>query len=450
MKPFSNGAVAVAAIALAGCKSSPPSSPPPSPALTSAAHAASSPISTATLAAAAPASVEQVVCHDRSPCRVDRETAAGRDHDGRPLTVVKVALTELDPKAREKAGSLVGEEYWLLVGDPVAAGRAQVLVEYSENYRDLDDSHTGNVSENRFEFVHGKRSSSGARKQSQSVELSLAPLRITRTAYQRQDAPGWNEGGWLDLTTLQGEGYWGGPSCAPGGDLIGAAFTLIPSTTLPPEFLATAWKSARLDGCSAHIDGREPRFTSLAGDSELPKTNAELSLVASGRTLIVEVIDQKLVDPGDQIEIWLSTGTATCANWSTSCVDQGTDAAPRQWLIAAANGRVSAGFGRPAATDLAVEIADGPQPQHGVAKRFKVRLPDGFDRITVVYDNVNAPGGAPQMLPTSRFAPKVSASFGRFEIIDPSDATCVLGANGSLTAMSTHSPEPGRAFITMR
>jgi hypothetical protein len=224
---------------------------------------------------------------------------------------------------------------------------------------------------------------------------------------------------------------------------------LIPSVMLPAEFVAGAWKTAGLDGCAGFVDAREPRFKRFANVSTLPTANVSLSLVASGRTLFLEVVDATWIDPGDQIEVWLAPGVASTDNWLGSCVDEAGDPAPRQWLIRAANGRVSAGHGEPSPRDLRVEVADGPRTARGAAKRFKIELPPGLDRIAVVYDDVEAAGGPAKMIPTSTFRPGVGASLGRLERVDPLDAACVLGPDGALRTVSARAPEAGRAFVSV-
>jgi hypothetical protein len=210
--------------------------------------------------------------------------------------------------------------------------------------------------------------------------------------------------------------------------------TLLPQLTLPETFRSGGWKTASLGDCSTTASfvtfGKQsgPRDASLravmhaAGEQSL-----ELYLEVSDDAFVVTAAKWPRAD---HVELWLSDSTDP---WERCAGKKGGV----QWGLAL-DGTVNAGYGAEGQRPPTVEVARAD----GLA-RLKVTVPGGpWSRMALVYSDSDDGQKQKALLSTSTLTFASEVSFGPWQAIAPTEATCTLDGD-ALRPTSTRAFTPG-------
>lgn len=225
-----------------------------------------------------------------------------------------------------------------------------------------------------------------------------------------------------DWKRFVGETTWFSPPCAedgsPQGIAVGDAefppdyaYTWIPSVELPADYLATGWKTTRIEGCSASIDATGKAGYLISGEASTAQDTRIRILSAQDKAFVIEVEDDKLVGE-DRLEVWLGP---PLQDWSSSCVFATQKDDVVSWNVRATDGKVTPATGKPKAKALPVERASGEDG----SLRFKISLPEDRRAMTVVYADSDGGKKVERRIATSRLSDKgYSVSLGDTTPVD--------------------------------
>jgi hypothetical protein len=327
---------------------------------------------------------------------------AGRDHKGQALFVATQGEDCFVPEAHEAKmdPSRHCQTYrYTLVASKGSELRALALLAEScipFEERGAHGGHMTGVAGKKQIFREARAASVwGEAGGNTTVELGLDPLRVVSLGKDNQDVEDWTwnwdafegKATWTAIdckAQARGTGPDGGPEKANPTYTIGGV--LIPSVSLPDDFIAHRWRTTGLGRCAALVDGGQRGHTvhgsvGPPGDATL---RAMLTDAGESPTLFVEVSDDRFVGPGrswvtdDHLELWVGEAKLgeerACGQESTEWI--------AQWGIRVADGAVFAAHG-------------GPPPLVGVERvvvghtaRFKIPMPERRgDRLTVVYSD---------------------------------------------------------------
>lgn len=415
------------------------------------------------------AALRAALCADRSPCHVLRDRPAGQDPAGRRLSVVSVWAGQVRSdeeegttgEAPEPEGALPADihleqgeredttsanfggchriEYWLV------ARRGEIIDAATPLLRLCNDGHgAASVGEDTVTIGDGSLTHATAGgsswRWSETREISLAPLRIRRTA-----SNGWwnmssnvenTEWSWDDFA---GKTTWYSPPCNANGQPdfpsdsqdvgpgdrggVEYSYAALPMVEIDEPFASSGWKTAGLGRCALSLDAAGERGFVVHGKPG-ERSDAALRVVASARgVLYIEVEDDRLVGPSprwvrdDHLEIWLAKDLP---GYMAHCLDKVDP--PEQWGIRIADGKVFAGAEQPDPAALTVERvaashAAGPT-------RFKIGLPPGHQAVTVVYSDSDDGRKQERLLATSKLTHGNPFTLGAFTRLPPERVTC--------------------------
>jgi hypothetical protein len=388
------------------------------------------------------------LCKRRSPCAVVEAKPAGRDTQGRALTVIELNLGKKNPENTSGDERFdcrpFRREFWLRVEGVAPAQR--IFDFCNDGYGAAgvgdDEVETGN---NRL--VHARNGGSAWRWDVKRT-IQLSPLRVLTEAHcsYHNIAPGFTTSVW-DWQRFAGEARWTPKRCAPARtpaeeeEELGCTPEKATRRYLPIPMLEGALKRAggkllHLGSCAAAIDeGGQRGFvihgTPRAGGAELR------ALMASKRDLIVTVTDDGFARGAaswvndDHLELWLGHGRANleCEN------DKPADL--RQFGIGF-DGRVHAGYGnarKPPRVVARLERKLGTRSQ----VTLHLLLAEEVDGLTLVYSK-SANGRQVRLVATSPIRRTDPTTLGGTWIVAPGGVACAE-RNGQLDLIDSGLPE---------
>ena len=214
-------------------------------------------------------------------------------------------------------------------------------------------------------FSHGGHSLFNNTQTEENTVIGLDPLRLIETStgiqsLQELHDVKWN---WDEMagTIDEGHNYCSGkepPDAGLSNDRdspeIDTLSVVIPSASLPAEFVGGGWRSTGLGRCAALIDGTRG-FVLRGAPGTAADSTMRVLFASTHDTLFVEVTDDHFVGQAkswvkaDHLELWSAPNPP-------ACVDVAAKSPALQWGIRIRDGAVFPGFGAPESTP-AVEIA---------------------------------------------------------------------------------------------
>jgi hypothetical protein len=377
-------------------------------------------------------------CAGRKGCSVAAKFDAGKDAQGKPLTVARVAL---DP--RDKGGSeppdadtsrCVPYEWWLLRGPEARPLLALCNDGYGAAGVGSDDVKVG---PNRLEYA---QSGGSSWRWTNTRVLQLSPPRLLSTA----DDGAWTLGpntshcDW-DRATWQGTCTWSAPKCDAKGEPesteMGSgptyAFRRLPAPTLPPEWRSAAWRTTALGSCAA-----DAAYT-VHGAAGAPADARLRAVLGPQGELYVEIEDDVWKHGAkdwlndDHVEIW----TGKAAGYMDNCLDRGEK--PAQWAIGVLDDQVRPAYGAPKALPTVErQVVGGDKPTR---VRLEIRLPQVPEALTVVYSDSDDGKSQERLIATSDLRFGDRATLGQPYPVPATDAVCAIDA-GRLDFRDTWKP----------
>lgn len=418
----------------------------------------------------APIDLQATLCGERRPCRLIERHDAGRDAQGRPLVVAKLALFDGKPKPDDHALRAPGEcdayEYWSAALDTTAVADVHKLVDVcNDGYGAAEvGEDTVTVGPNTFEH---EQSGGSAWRWSNTLALSLSPLRPRMTASRgfwsvdvHFSAERWS---WDDFS---GKAAWFTPACNASGDWDGVgsgnvagedaevggdvdappayafAYLPIPAVALDAAFASGGFRSASLGRCAAAVDSTGARGFVIHG-APGAATDASMKVVAAagGKKLFVEVRDDVFIRQArtwlfeDHLELWIAD--ANLPDFGAQCVPRGKGRLD-QWAITLDGDVIAAKRGTDAKA-LGVVHATGPDG----SERFAIDLPPYTATLALIYSDSDDGKTQKRLLSTSKLRRDVPESLGAFESIPPTSATCRLDGSALAPAVTLgYTPPP--------
>jgi len=306
------------------------------------------------ISAAAPALAQTggdlaMLCNTRSPCAVVETKPAGKDAEGRALTVI-----ELNVGADNGEGFKCRpyrREFWVRVEGVAQPRRVLELCNDGYGAAGVGEDEVV-VGDNRIEH---QQNGGSAWRWDVTYVIQLSPLRVLNEAHcsYHNVAPGFSTTRW-DWRGFTGEARWTPKRCTPANgkadedEEMGCMPEKATRRYMPIPMLEGAFERAgkrlHLGSCAAAIDESGQRGHLLAGTGRA--NGAELrALLLSKRDLVVTVSDRRFAAGAaswlndDHIELWLGDYHA-----DLSC--PGTRSNLRQWGIGL-DGKVHAAHGNP-------------------------------------------------------------------------------------------------------
>ncbi|MBK8252701.1 MAG: hypothetical protein IPK82_08540 [Polyangiaceae bacterium] len=405
------------------------------------------------------ARLSALACGRRRPCEIVKEHNAGKDAEGRSLAVALFYLgqepnedsppeltqdtqdvypnagqnpTAANPVDRDASvtfepngerfeqlsfGTCVRYEYWRFVRNGDQIVEANLLAPICNDGHGAAGVGEDVVTVGANSFTHSFKGGASDRWDTTLV-LSLSPFVRTQESWGEFSAVNNNhQETKVDWTTFSGSTVWFTPDCdenmEPKEGDGEYSFAWIPQLKLDSMFVdGGGWKQTALGSCAVNINATGAGghvITGKAGDA----SDASMRLVASQTgAVFVEVEDDKIVGSAksvktsDHLEVWYAKdGIAQGA----SCTDPSLNPVV-SWNITLGDGKVSPGFGKPKAADLAVE---------------QVRDPKGFTRfrfgignehaLTFVYADTDDGKKVERRIATSRFTDGKHSTMGKLE-----------------------------------
>jgi hypothetical protein len=408
-----------------------------------------------------------LLCGDRAPCVVRRERVAGAG-----LRVVSIDLGVRDAAGDEHAplleppGPDIEEtattdtilpfavhtrcrqlEYWL-VGDHATQ---LLLSTCNDGYgasgvgEDVIEVHDGRLAR---DIQGGSAWRWGTR-----TEIALAPLRALRTSWSNHWSVGPNiDEGEVDWEKFEGSAGWFSPICDANGEPPNGgewdyearyAYRMLPAVALDDAFRASGWRTAALGACALDLDGTGERAFLLSG-ARGQRADASLRVVASSKgELFVEIRDATPTGAtarwaiDDHLQIWTASEELS---YSQHCLPQNR-AAPKQWVVRVADGKIFAGAGSPRASDLVVTREAAP----GLT-RLRIELPSDARAVTIAYADAER-GKVKRVFASSRLVRGAPETVGHLLAVSEATASCRV-ERGSLEVVPvTGARDPETAYL---
>ena len=420
-----------------------------------------------------------LVCSKReSPCELVREHDAGKDARKRELSVALFfvagpersspdaggeAAGEDDERALEQArggplspqerdpgleldangerfsmsdpGSCFAYEYWRIVREGGAIVEGDKIADVCN-----DGNGAAGVGEDEVTVfpneVHIATSGGSSWRWSNTVRYSLSPfVRRWSSSESFWTLASNREESHVDWQELRGATAWTTQACDPDGQMMEGddgilpehSYDWIPTIALDPGFVASGWKATSLHECAASIDASGRRGHVITGREADDAGDARVKvLAAKSGELFVEVIDDVVTGPtarpasDDHLEVWVAPAPPA---WDTRCIDPKDTKGVVAWDVRVADGKVTAGFGKPQPKSLAVERAADPDG----TVRFKLGLPAGMGAVTLAYADSDAGGKIERRIATSALDGGRVATLGKLAEADRVRCTAQSG-----------------------
>jgi hypothetical protein len=259
-----------------------------------------------------------------------------------------------------------------------------------------------------------------------------------------------------DWRAFQGQMEWYAPACGPNGDppdldepggsdaASHYVYAPLPVVQAPAALGKDGWKDMSLGHCSLLVDGTPGYGYTIHGKADVaPEDDSSFRAVLLDHdTLLVEVFDDRPVSGSskwlydDHLELWMSaTGTP---EESQECLLPA--AKPEQWGIRLADGKVFAAAGKPKLMPVVTRV-DLPDESGAAQVRFKIQLPPGRERITIVYSDSDDGKQQERLIATSVLKFGAGYTLGARLPIDAKDAVCDV-AGGFLEPKQTRTFDP--------
>jgi hypothetical protein len=381
------------------------------------------------------------LCRGRSPCTLVAAKVAGKDAQGRSLTVVEINLGQ---KPRENSADRFDcdpyrREFWVRTEGVAAAQRVFELCNDGYGAAGVGEDEV-EIGDNRL--VH-KRNGGSAWRWDVARTVQLSPLRVLTEGHcsYHNIAPGFTTTQW-DWRRLAGETRWTPKKCARAtdDDEMGCTPEKATRRFLNIPMLGGALERAggkrlHLGSCAALIDESGQRGFVLFGR---PRAGgAELrALLISNRDLIVSVTDDKFAAGvanwvnSDHVELWLGHGRTNleCENEKPANL--------RQWGIGL-DGKVHAGHGNPRTAPRVIA-----RLERKVGARTQVTLhlflPEDVDGLTLAYSK-SAGGKQERLVASSPVRRTDATTLGAIWRVEPKAVVCAE-RNGALDLTDTGLP----------
>ncbi len=413
----------------------------------------------ASKAPAAPRSkgVLAAICGERPGCRVLGRRSAGADAQGRRFDVVTVVSSPpgLDPPAAEAAAEAVvpdegdeGEsdatsnaltEYWVVVLDEGQLISAQLLaeVEGAEGRGRREGDVT--IGDNLFRLA---RSGGSTRQWEESTELRLFPLGprsfARRSWTLAAGATAYEEERW-DWSEFRGQTVWFEEACegrerasasthfpAP-GELPAEpyfAYAALPAVEIDAAYASGGWRETGLGRCALRIDGNGGGGFGLQGRADGPDDSSLRAVFdGEGKTLYVEVFDDRLVGPGGAAEDRLEVLVDAAAGESRRCGEgPGAGAKLGAFTVRASDGAL---VGAPRRPGLGAPRVEHERAADGRSVRMKVTLPGAApSAIALVYHDSDDGRRVERAFASSRLRRGDARTLGRVRALGAREAVC--------------------------
>jgi len=369
------------------------------------------------------------LCGARKPCELVAAKPAGKDAQGRALTVIELALDKKNPENSSGDDRFdcrpYRREFWVRIEGVAEARRIFELCNDGYGAAGIGEDEV-EIGDNRL--VH-TRSGGSAWRWDVKRTIQLSPLRVRaeeQCSYHNV-APGFTTLN-LDWSRLSGAARWTPKRCSgreSPDDEMGCVpekakrrYLAIPQ--LEGAFERAGGKRLHLGSCAALIDESGQRGFVLHGS---PRANgAELrALLLSNRDLVVTITDDKFATGAaswvndDHIELWLGHGRTglECENDKPANL--------RQWGIGL-DGKVHAGHGN---ARTAPRLIARLERKVGARARVTLHLflPEDVDGITLAYSK-SAGGKQDRLVASSPIRRADATTLGTLWRIDAKAVTC--------------------------
>jgi hypothetical protein len=375
--------------------------------------------------------VKTTLCGARKPCAVIETLPAGKGAQGEDLVVYKLQL------AKDAELGCEAFEYWLLSsksGKPIAS---QALLQLCNDGYGASGVGEDSVEVKDNHFSHSQNGGSSWRW-GYTKTYQLSPLRVK----SEDDDSEWVNGQTASTSTwswdeFRGETSWFVPACGPDGELVDVddsatttpyVYAALPQVSAPPELGKDLWKDTTLGACSLLVDGSAGHGYTIHGKSDAePATDSNFrAVLVDHDTLLVEVFDDTIVGPSakwlfdDHLELWLSKA-GTPESEQAQCLSPADK--PEQWAIRLADGKVFAAAGKPKESPVVTRV-DLPSESGRGQMRFKIQLPPGRERLTLVYSDSDDGRQQERLIATSQLKFGAGYTLGARLPIDAKDAVC--------------------------
>ena len=392
-----------------------------------------------TIVSALPAAAQSVadLCTGRAPCSLVETKSAGKDAQGRALTVVEINLGEQNDdgfKCRPYR-----REFWLRV-DGVA--QPQRILELCNDGYGASGVGEDDITIKANLLEHHQMGGS-AWRWSVGYSIQLSPLRVLDEAHcsYHNIAPGFTAYTW-DWTRFAGERRWSPKACntKPADDdvEVGCDSGKVLRSYIPIAQLEGAFERVgrrlHLGTCSTAIDESGQRGFLLHGTGRANGTELR-ALLISKRDLVVTVTDTRFITGAaswlneDHVELWLGDYHADLA-----CPGERNNL--RQWGIGL-DGKINAAHGNPRTGPRLVA-----RMQRTVNGRQQVTLhlllPDDVTGITLAYSKAEN-GRQSRLVATSKLDRADGTTIGGSLRVDPKGVHCGE-RNGQLDLIDTGLP----------
>lgn len=379
---------------------------------------------------------EKLLCAGRLRCSVVDVTDVGSGH-----SVVEIELADED--ASNEMDGCAMAEHWLVAGTPAKPGHRQLLANGVRGECGAAGN-TASVGGNTFDFEEHE-GGGHSEHDSHSISLTLSPLGYesehgddaARFPDTNTTAYNWS---W---TSFSGSGNAQYFQCDSSGAALSENEPAGPSSwwaTLPaiPAHVAGV---PQLGACSTLVDGSSAGFTIFGKPGSA--ADASFRAAIAGGVLFVDITDDHWTGPGkdptydDHVEIWLTQQASP--QRLDKCEDLATKDA-LQWGVRIVDGKVFAGFGKPATNELRVRRSPGAL-KDGAPASLAITLPSWFDAttsgITVVYSDSDDGATQKHLIATSALAYGKRWTLGHARAIAPREATCAV-KHGKLEPVLNH------------
>lgn len=374
------------------------------------------------------------LCGARKPCEIVVTKAAGKDAQGRALTVFELDLGEKSAEEPDQKCRPYRREFWLRIEGVAEAKRVLDLCNDGYGAAGIGEDEV-TVAPNRIEHAQNGGS---AWRWDVTRTIQLSPLRVLNEAHcsYHNVAPGFTTMRW-DWQRFSGEARWTPKSCRPPRDRkeedeaeMGCAPEKATRRYLPIPLLegaldASGGKLVHLGTCAAAIDDGGGRGDVIFGKPGAGTASLR-ALMVSPRDLVVTVTDDAFATGAaswindDHIELWLGHGRA-----GLDC-EGDRPANLRQWGIGL-DGKVHPGHGN--AKNGPRLLARLKRTHRGKKQvTLHLRLPDEtVDGVTLVYSK-SVGGRQARLVATSPFKRSDPTTLGATWRIDPKAARCAAAA----------------------
>jgi hypothetical protein len=374
------------------------------------------------------------LCGARKPCKIVETLPAGRGAKAEDLVVYKLALG----KDAELGCDEV--EYWLLSSREGKVVSTEALLELCN-----DGYGTAGVGDDTVEvkdnyFLHAQHGGS-AWRWGYMHAYQLSPLRELRSGDDSEWVNGetMSASSW-DWNAFQGQTEWYVPACGPDGappdvDATGGTdpashliYAPIPVVAAPAALGQDGWKATSLGHCSLLVDGTPGYGYTIHGKADVaPEDDSSFRVVMLDHdTLLVEVFDDRAVSGSskwlydDHLELWLSTAGTPEAS-QEQCLTPAPK--PEQWGIRLVDGKVFAAAGKPKDSPVVTSVPLTDERGHAQV-RFRIQLPRGRERITLVYSDSDDGKRQERLIATSVLKFGAGYTLGARLPIDAREAVC--------------------------